>query len=54
MFSLHAPWSGNIGGWGGGGGEGRGGVNRAIDRTLEVAEGNWNDSVYTEGFNIRT
>lgn len=54
MFSLHAPWSGNIGGGGGGGGEGRGGVNRRIDRTLEVAEGNWNDSVYTEGFNIRT
>lgn len=53
MFSLHAPWSGNIGG-GGGGEEGRGGVNRTIDRTLEVAEGNWNGSVYTEGFNIRT
>lgn len=47
MFSLHAPWSGNVGGGGGGGGEGRG-------ETLEVAEGNWNDSVYTEGFNIRT
>lgn len=52
MFSLHAPWSGKISG--GGGEEGRGGVNRRIDRTLEVAEGNWNDSVYTEGFNIRT